>query len=106
MPKYLRAAARPPVTAANRRWTPSRGPPPRRTRMPPVGPRMSPSATTWSVRPPGRGAAELRRNGRLSECPRQARVASHDPIEPSNSSLASSDQWAARSHQPIGNGWS
>ena len=30
-------------------------PPPRRTRRPPVGPRTSPSATTWSVRPPARG---------------------------------------------------
>src|SRR6266540_4002019 len=29
--------------------------PARRTRMPPVGPRTSPSATTWSVRPPARG---------------------------------------------------
>ena len=30
-------------------------PPPRRTRMPPVGLRTSPSATTWSIRPPARG---------------------------------------------------
>ena len=30
-------------------------PPPRRTRMPPAGPRTSPSATTWSARPPARG---------------------------------------------------
>ena len=30
-------------------------PPPRRTRRPPAGPRTSPSATTWSVRPPARG---------------------------------------------------
>jgi hypothetical protein len=30
-------------------------PPPRRTPRPPVGPRTSPSATTWSVRPPARG---------------------------------------------------
>jgi hypothetical protein len=33
----------------------------------------------------------------------EARVPSYDPIEPSNSSLVSSDQWAARSQQPIGN---
>jgi len=33
----------------------------------------------------------------------EAHVPSYDPIEPSNSSLVSSDQWAARSHQPIGN---
>src|SRR5215210_9041786 len=32
-------------------------PPARRTRMPPAGPRTSPSATTWSVRPPARGPA-------------------------------------------------
>jgi hypothetical protein len=30
-------------------------PPARRTRRPPAGPQTSPSATTWSVRPPGRG---------------------------------------------------
>jgi predicted RNA polymerase sigma factor len=36
-------------------------PPPRRMRMPPVGPRTSPSATTWSVRPRA-PAAELCRN--------------------------------------------
>ncbi len=30
-------------------------PPPWRTRMPPAGPRTSPSATTWSVRPPAPG---------------------------------------------------
>src|SRR5215211_4700411 len=32
-------------------------PPAPRTRMPRVGPRTSPSATTWSVRPPARGPA-------------------------------------------------
>ena len=32
-------------------------PPPRRTRRPPAGPRTSPSATTWSARPPARGPA-------------------------------------------------
>ena len=30
-------------------------PPPRRTRRPPDGPRTSPSATTWSAKPPARG---------------------------------------------------
>ena len=30
-------------------------PPPRRTPRPPAGPRTSPSATTWSARPPARG---------------------------------------------------
>ena len=48
-------------------------------------------------------AAELCRNSRLTERPPSARVPSYDPIEPSNSLLVSSDQRAARSHQPIGN---
>ena len=36
-------------------------PPPRRTRRPPSGRRTSPSATTWSVRPPARGPPRYRR---------------------------------------------
>ena len=36
-------------------------PPPRRTPRPPAGPRTSPSATTWSARPPARGPPSYRR---------------------------------------------
>src|SRR6266498_755872 len=44
-----------PSAATCTSWAATSLPPPRRTRMPPVGPRTSPSATTWSVRPPARG---------------------------------------------------
>jgi len=48
-------------------------------------------------------AAYVSRNSRLTERLHRLALPSYDPIEPSNSSLVSSDQWAARSHQPIGN---
>ena len=50
-------------------WAATSLPPPRRTPRPPAGPRTSPSATTWSVRPPARGGAELCRKSRLTERP-------------------------------------
>jgi predicted RNA polymerase sigma factor len=69
----------------------------------PAGPRTSPSATTWSVRPPARGPPSY--VGTVVSLSVLHRLAypSYDPTEPSNSSLVSSDQWAARSRQPIGN---
>jgi hypothetical protein len=48
-------------------------------------------------------AAYVSRNSRLTERLHRLALPSYDPIEPSNSSLVSSDQWAARSRQPIGN---
>ncbi len=78
-------------------------PPPRRPPWRPAGPRTSPSATTWSARPPARGRPSyVGAVVSLSVLHRLAYPAM-TPIEPSNSSLVSSDQWAARSHQPIGN---
>ena len=44
-----------PSAATCTSWAATSLPPPRRTPRPPAGPRTSPSATTWSARPPARG---------------------------------------------------
>ena len=49
-------------------------PPPRRTPRPPGGPRTSPSATTWSARPPARGPPSASALSRGEAVPEQQRA--------------------------------
>src|SRR5829696_6117468 len=83
--------------------TVTRPPPPRPTPRPPAGPRTSPSATTWSARPPAPGllarhrhAARERADGARRPAPREPE---HDtPAHAARHPHRHTDRTAVRKH--------